>query len=96
MVPAVIHAAHHSLDIHAMALLDAAANPLAWEADTPGPYAGAVRRGFMRTAAGIMAYASCPVLRNYEEGPVRGSLIEGKRSFPMPRWPQPSFPFKMR
>jgi diguanylate cyclase (GGDEF)-like protein len=96
-----------SLDIHAMALLDAAgrlvwarvidplsrreislaefsreafaaANPLAWEADTPGPYAGAVRRGFMRTAAGIMAYVSCPVLRNYEEGPVRGSLIEGR------------------
>jgi diguanylate cyclase (GGDEF)-like protein len=96
-----------SLDIHAMALLDAAgrlvwgrvidplsrreiglaefsreafaaANPFAREADTPGPYAGAVRRGFMRTAAGILMYASCPVLRNYEEGPVRGSLIEGR------------------
>jgi diguanylate cyclase (GGDEF)-like protein len=96
-----------SLDIHAMALLDAAGrlvwarvidpsthdeiglaefsteafasnNPLAWGAHTQGPYAGAVRSGFMRTAAGIMAYASCPVLRNYEEGPVRGSLIEGR------------------
>lgn len=53
-------------------------NPLAWSADTQGPYAGAVRKGFMSTAAGIMAYASCPVLRNYEEGPVRGSLIEGR------------------
>jgi len=30
----------------------ASANPLAWSADTQGPYAGAVRRGFMRTAAG--------------------------------------------
>ncbi len=56
----------------------ASPNPLAWGADTPGPYAGAVRQGFMRTAAGIMAYASCPVLRNYEEGPVRGTLIEGR------------------
>lgn len=51
---------------------------LAWRADTPGPYAEAVHSGYMRTAAGILMYASCPVLKNYEEGPVRGTLIEGK------------------
>ncbi len=56
----------------------AAENPLAWDADTPGPYASAVRQGYIATAAGILMYASCPVIRNYEEGPVRGTLIEGR------------------
>jgi diguanylate cyclase (GGDEF)-like protein len=51
---------------------------LAWRADTPAPYAETVLSGYMRTAAGILMYASRPVLKNYEEGPVRGTLIAGK------------------
>jgi diguanylate cyclase (GGDEF)-like protein len=53
-------------------------HPLSWPADTKGPYEKAIKREFLRTGAGIMMVASAPVLRNYEEGPVNGALIEGK------------------